>query len=59
MTIRELSNALSEIPIERQDKQIRIYVDCPLSGYLGIATLDVDQDEGFINVCSVPIREKL
>lgn len=46
MTIRELIQQLNEVPDERRDEDVYLYIDGMLSGYLEARKFRLDWDEG-------------
>jgi hypothetical protein len=59
MTINELILALQELPQDRRNEPVKIYVDCGISGYLDVATFDIDEDreDPYHAIRSVRLRE--
>lgn len=59
MTIRELINRLNEMPDDRKDEDVLIYIDGPISGMLEISHFEMDEGEGAIynHISTFKIRE--
>ncbi len=52
MTIREVIEALTNVPGDRQNEELKIYICGPISGFLQIDEVEIDPDKDYIRVTS-------